>query len=147
MKKVIKGRVYDTETAKRVGYWDNGYRSNDFAYATEQLYRKKTGEFFQYCWGGAKSKYGEWHGNEGGPGELIKPFDEEQAKEWAEEYLDGDDYMAIFGDPEANARSTCAFSMPERVQGGLKAASEVTGKSMSAIVEEAVESWLKDNAR
>ena len=145
MKKVICGKVYDSETAKRVGYWDNGYSSNDFAYATEQLYRKKTGEFFLYCWGGANSTYGEWHGNNGGAGELIKPFKEEQAKAWAEKHLDGDEYMAIFGDPEANARSTCAFSMSEHVQNSLKASSESTGKSMSAIVEAAVEEWLSKN--
>ena len=142
MKKVISGKVYDTDTAKRVGFWGNGYNTTDFRRVEEQLYQKKTGEFFLYCWGGARSKYGKWHGNEGGSGELIKPFDEEQAKEWAETCLDGDSYMAIFGDPEANSRSTCAFSMSERVKNSLKAASESTGKSMSSIVEAAMAEWL-----
>lgn len=35
MKKIIDGKKYDTETAKLVGEWTNGYSYNDFHYCTE----------------------------------------------------------------------------------------------------------------
>ena len=32
MKKIINGRLYDTETAKLIGSWSNGFSSSDFHY-------------------------------------------------------------------------------------------------------------------
>lgn len=101
MKKVIKGKVYDTETAQRLAeYAPNPYRS-DFHYFCETLYRKKTGTFFLHGEGNAASKYAiscgqhEWCG-----GEKIIPLTYAEAQAWAEEHLDGDEYIEIFGDPE-----------------------------------------------
>ena len=99
MKKVINNRLYNTETATCVGTFDNGYEDNDFKAVTEQLYRKKTGEFFLYGWGGAMTNYAERCGsNSWGSGEAINPLSIEQAKEWAEEHLSGDKYIEIFGE-------------------------------------------------
>ena len=53
MKKIINGRKYDTETAKEIGYWSNGYPCSDFNHCEETLYLKKTGEYFLYGEGGA----------------------------------------------------------------------------------------------
>ena len=38
MKKIINGRKYDTETAKEIGYWSNGYPCSDFNHCNETLY-------------------------------------------------------------------------------------------------------------
>ncbi len=47
MKKIINGKRYDTETAKLIG--SDGYSNpSDFNYWSEDLYQKKTGEFFLY---------------------------------------------------------------------------------------------------
>ena len=46
MKKIIRGRQYDTDTAQRIGSWDNGLSGTDLEYTSETLYRKRTGEFF-----------------------------------------------------------------------------------------------------
>ena len=46
MKKIINGRLYNTESAKKVGYYNNGRIYNDFSFFEETLYRKRTGEFF-----------------------------------------------------------------------------------------------------
>lgn len=101
MIKIINGKKYDTETAKMVGSWDNGYPTNDFHYCSETLYLKKTGEFFLFGDGGAMSKYSESCGtnNRCGSCEII-PFTEDEAKEWAEELLTGEEYIEIFGDVE-----------------------------------------------
>lgn len=100
MKKIIKNKVYDTRTAQKVGDWDNGYYTNDFNYCAETLYQKKTGEFFLHGEGHALSKYAGHSGNSSGWGERIIPLTYDEAHEWAENHLDGDDYIAIFGEPE-----------------------------------------------
>ena len=46
MKKIIENQKYDTETAVKVGSRDNGLSRRDINCNQEDLYRKKTGEFF-----------------------------------------------------------------------------------------------------
>ena len=100
MKRIIKNKLYDTDTAKKLGDWDNGHYTNDFAYCSETLYQKKTGEFFLHGEGHALSKYAGHSGNSSGWGESIIPLSYDEAQEWAKNHLDGDDYIAIFGEPE-----------------------------------------------
>ena len=57
MRKIVDGVAYDTETAARVGGWDNGCYPDDFGYQSEDLYRKSNGEYFLYFEGGARSRY------------------------------------------------------------------------------------------
>ena len=101
MKKIINGKKYDTETAKHVGSWSNGYSYSDFEYAKEKLYKNKTGEFFLYGSGGPASKYCEYiDGNTRSGGCDIIPLTENKAKKWAERHLDADRYEEIFGEVE-----------------------------------------------
>ena len=97
MKKIINGKKYDTNTAKMVG--ETSYSNwGDFEYWYEALYRKKTGEFFLYGEGGAMSRYAQRIGqNTWGGGEQIIPLTLAEAQEWAEKYLDADEYEKIFG--------------------------------------------------
>ena len=41
MKKIINGKKYDTETAKEVGYWNNGYPCSDFNHCEETLRKQE----------------------------------------------------------------------------------------------------------
>ena len=97
MKKIINGKRYDTDTAKFIGHAGYSHPS-DLDYWSENLYVKKTGEFFIHGEGGARSRYGRqtsqnwWSG-----GEKIRPLSLKEAQEWAEKYLDGDKYEEIFG--------------------------------------------------
>lgn len=97
MKKIINGKRYDTETAQLIGSASYSNRT-DFHFWSEELYRKKTGEFFLYCEGGPASKYGRqieqntWSG-----GEQIIPITLAEAQKWAEKYLDADKYEEVFG--------------------------------------------------
>ena len=82
-KKIINNRMYNTETAKQLGYWSNGYTPSDFYFAEETLYQKKTGEYFLAGKGGPESKYREQVGiSEWDNGQNIIPLTMEQAKEW-----------------------------------------------------------------
>lgn len=79
MNKVIRGKRYDTETAKKI-------KREVVAWGVvETLYKKRTGEFFLLH-----------DSNEGG--EWIEVFDTEEAKEWVEEYCSGDTYETLFGE-------------------------------------------------
>jgi hypothetical protein len=101
MKKIINGKMYNTETATELGEFWNGLSASDFRNLSETLYRKKNGEFFLYGQGGAMTKYSHPVGNNmSHGGEEIIPLTEEQAKHWAEEKLDADEYIEIFGEPE-----------------------------------------------
>ena len=106
MKKILSGKVYDTATAKLVGDWDNGHFTNYFEYCSESLYRKKSGEFFIHGQGHALSKYAGHSGSNTGWGEKIIPLTYEAAQKWAEEHLDAEDYIALFGEPEKDDSRT-----------------------------------------
>ena len=46
MKKIIDGKVYNTETADSIGSYWNGYDQSDFHYEELTLYKTKKGSFF-----------------------------------------------------------------------------------------------------
>ena len=101
MKKIINGKKYDTETAKECGIYSNGLPISNFSYVRETLYRKNNGEFFVHGQGGAYTQYGVSCGqNCWGDGEQILPLTINNAMQWAERYLDADEYEAIFGEVE-----------------------------------------------
>ena len=100
MKKIINGVLCNTETAKFIGSWEYSM-PNDLYYCYEALYRTKSGKYFIYGEGGPASKYSRMTGqNSWSSGEAIELLSLEEAREWAEEYLDGDEYIAAFGEPE-----------------------------------------------
>ena len=136
MKKIIKNKVYDTATAKKLGEWDNGHYYNDFAYCGEALYQKKTGEFFIYGEGGALSKYAERCGNDTCGSEVITPVSYDRAREWAEKKLDADEYISIFGEPqEDDSRQSVNISLSAQKAAQLKQAAAKAGMTVSAYVE------------
>jgi hypothetical protein len=100
-KKIIKGKLYNTETATLVGKWDNGYHISDFNYCEERLYRKRTGEYFLIGGGGGLSQCNKgYDDNSWGYGYPITPISEEEAKQCAEDRLSADEYIALFGEVE-----------------------------------------------
>ena len=52
MKKIINGKMYDTDTAKELVSVTNGYCMGDLYYSKTALYQKRTGEYFVYSEGG-----------------------------------------------------------------------------------------------
>jgi hypothetical protein len=97
MRKIINEKMYNTETATKIGNWWNGLGESDFRNVDETLYKKRTGEFFLYGEGGGLSRYASSNGNTRSSGKGIIPLTLEQAKEWGEEYLDCHEYEEAFG--------------------------------------------------
>ncbi len=134
MKKIIQGVLCDTSTAKYLG--SASYLGDrDFAHWSEELYRTKSGKFFLYGEGGPASRYAVTIGqNEWSGGEKIQLLSRETAMKWAEEYLDGDEYIKAFGEPEE--RTTIMISAATKAR--LSDIKAKTGKSFGDIVADAV---------
>lgn len=103
MKKIYtingKDRLYNTETAQELASWTNEYSPSDFNWYGEDLYLKKTGEYFLYGYGGPASPYSKSVGMNSWSGdEEIRPLTYDEAKEWAKNHLEADEYMKLFGE-------------------------------------------------
>lgn len=148
MKKIINGKRYDTETAKRIGYDCSNLLPRDFGYWEETLYVKRTGEFFLYGEGGPMTRYAESLGNNGWTGgEEIIPLTPEKARAWAEEHLGADEYEGIFGEiAEDESRKVVTYSLPVATIEKIKKLSVERGISFSDVVAAAVENLLKAEA-
>lgn len=140
MKKIIDGKRYDTETATKVGEWWNGCSRRDFNFVNEELYQKRTGEFFLYGEGGPSSRYSKSIGNNTWSGdEVIIPLTLEAAQKWAEKNLDGDEYEKIFGEVEEDgSRKVIALSLATSTVEKLRQQAVAKGKTMSGLVEELI---------
>lgn len=98
MNKVIRGKRYNTETAKLVGTWEANEPENSDFCEKEELYQKRSGEFFLIGQGGAQTQYARFSmGGESKPGIELRPIEPEEASDWAEEHLTADEYEALFG--------------------------------------------------
>lgn len=135
MKRIIKGKAYNTETAERVGSWGNGCYTNDFNYCSEDLYRKRTGEFFLHGEGHALSIYASHEGNSSGWGEQIIPLTYQEAQEWAEKHLTGDEYEEIFGEvSEDDSRVSLNLSLTAAEAEIIKRNAAQAGMAVSAYI-------------
>lgn len=139
MKKVINGALYNTDTAQELGSTEPaGCSKRDFNYFRETLYRTKSGKYFLHGEGHGNSRYGVWHGNDGGWGEKIMPMTLEEAMEWAERNLSGEEYIKIFGEPEeaSGNKVPLNLSVSAEFKSLLTKLREETGKSISQIIED-----------
>lgn len=133
MNKVIDGKRYDTSTAKIVASWDN--EETGFSLISENLHRKRTGEYFLHGSGGANTKYAEYSYGSWKRGEEIIPLSEKEAKEWAESHLDADEYESVFGKIEEGTKKIVTFSLTEKAIESLRTMARETNTSMSEFIE------------
>ena len=139
MKKIINGKIYDTEKAKAVGAWSNGGTWRDFDHREETLYRKKTGEFFLHGEGGPATNYAERIDNAWSSGERIMPTSFSEARAWAEKHLDGDEYEEIFGAvAEDESRVQVCYSLSAAAVETIKRRAAELGISASAYIEQLI---------
>ena len=143
MKKIIKGKLYDTDTAKRVGSACGG---DGFSSWAEDLYQKRTGEFFLFGQGGPATKYAEYvdGNNVWSNGSKIIPLNVEAARQWAEKHLDADEYGEIFGMPSEDAEPVALnIQLDAALMAKLRARAAEDGKSLTATVAALLEKGLE----
>lgn len=137
MKKIISGKVYDTDTAKELGSFRSPGGPGDFSHYEETLYRKKTGEFFLYGIGGPMSRYAKADGlNSWSGGDRIMPMSFAEAREWAENNLGTEDYEEIFGEvTEDDSRVQVCYSLSAAAVETIRRRAAEAGISASAYIE------------
>ena len=136
MKKIINGRRYDTETAKKLGYWDNKLYE-DLNFCSETLYQKSNGEYFLHCEGGANTRYARSiDSNSWAPGEAIRPLTPQAAAEWGEAHLAVDEYESVFGVPEDDSdKKTVSIRLTSKADAILYRLAAEWDVSRSEVVE------------
>ena len=100
MKKIINGKLYNTETASHIATVENGCLPGDFDYAAESIYIKKTGEWFLEGYGGPMSYYWDPEDYYWPSGSNIVPLTNKAAKNWLVDNDFVDEYIKYFGEPE-----------------------------------------------
>lgn len=121
MKKIIRGRKYDTETARKVGCKTEQAQYGDVDYA---LYRKRTGEYFVHA------EY-DYPYDDGCP-DYIKPLSADEANEWAQEHLNADVYDAEFGEiVDDDETISASINLPRKTYDKLRRLAVDAGEPMS----------------
>lgn len=82
MKKIIAGKLYDTEKAECIAGEDISL--HNFYSTRESLYRTTKGTWLLHGESSAGGKYSKWTENSCGCGEGLKLMSKEEVLEWAE---------------------------------------------------------------
>lgn len=140
MKWIIDGRMYNTESAKELGYYASGSDRTNFSFYEQWLYQKRNGEFFLHCSGGSLSPYARSIGRDHwAGGDQIIPLSYDMAKEWAEKYLSADNYESIFGKVDEGSFYSICCSLSAEAYRKLKILTSKKSQSMGKIIEQLLE--------
>jgi hypothetical protein len=136
MKKVINNKVYDTAKARAVANWENdAYLPNDFHYYEETLYQKKNGQYFIYGSGNGMSPYhttiaGAWTSGEG-----IRPLSFDEARNWASEHMNADDYLTEF-EPDEDEKAILTIKISSKARDIGKQIALEQGTTLTKMIED-----------
>lgn len=119
MNKLIKGRRYDTTTAKSIATCEKG--------GYTELFRKRGGEYFLVYWTVPKNN--------------INPIDYDEAKEFAKANLDPDAYEKAFG-TVGEKKVYTSVSLPPELLLKLNNAAAERNKSKSDILAKLIQRYL-----
>ena len=88
MKKVIAGKLYDTDRAQVIHNWSNGSDRGNFHTMEETLYKTKSGAFFVWGEGHGLTKWASHSdcGRMSGWGSDVVALNEAEALKWCEEH-------------------------------------------------------------
>ncbi len=145
MKKIIKGKLYNTDTATFVAEHEKHARSS-FSWYHEALYLKKTGEYFLWGEGHAASPYNTACPDGGSdPGEAIRPISYVEAREWAEKHMTADEYIHLFGEPEEDESKTkLTLHIRRDLVNKIKQLAAKSSKTISEYIEDMISECIED---
>lgn len=139
MNKVINGHMYNTETAKLLGTNESNCGMNDFRWFEEELYRTKAGYFFLHGEGGPLTRYAEpAYGGGWTSGERIIPMSEAEARKWAEDVFDGEEYEKVFGEVDEET-ALLTIRAPQTVIDAFNAKKAESGKTSGELLKSLLE--------
>ena len=134
MEKIINGKRYNTETAELIAEREENVGSFDHIH--EELYRKRTGEFFISGEGGARTAYARRiEQNTWTNGCALVPITDEEAKAWLEKYADAETYERCFAvDEEDDRLVRLSVDITQEDSEKLRAYARRGGKSVADVV-------------
>lgn len=128
---IIKGRKYNTDTARKVDYVVFNSEVNEYHEA--HLYCKRTGEYFLY------EDFGRC-------GERITPLTQQEANMWAQENLEVDSYEAEFGEiTEDDSSVAMTLNLPRAAYDKLKRLALKSGEPVSKYLSKIIKN-IKEGA-
>lgn len=138
MKRIIKKKVYDTDTAALVASvpHPNCYDSTGQT-CVQELYRKKNGEFFLFIKGPRSDAVhnicieNEPHDKWGNI--FVLPYD--KAREWGEQELTAEQWLKIFEPDEDEGKAQIHVYLSKKVINKLKKTAQMQGVTLSAVIE------------
>lgn len=139
MKKIINGKVYDTDKARCIGGISRNLSDSLYGWS-EDLYVKRTGEYFLHGDGGPSSKYGRQTGvNSWSGSSEIKPLTYAEARSWAQANLDPEEFEQAFGaivddDTTSHLHLTISASSAETA----RRAASLAGVPLSVYIEQLI---------
>lgn len=95
-RKLIKGIQYDIDSATEIAEISSPKDDQTDSFM-ERLYRKRSGEYFVYGVGGARTRYAKRDGASWTAGWDIIPQSYEDARKWAKSNLSWRRYQDLFG--------------------------------------------------
>ena len=100
MRKIVRGKRYDTESARLVGEYENSLPVTDFHHVWMGLYcTPRSGQYFLAGKGGPMTRFAQSTGqNQWSGGSDIIPMTREEAFSWAQENLNTEVVEDEFGD-------------------------------------------------
>lgn len=138
MEKMVHNRRYNTDTSDLLGSWTNNSQEES-SYFVEELYQKRSGEYFLYGKGGSKSRFAKQVGSQWLSGEKFIPLTWDEAKAWSEKHLSPEEYEMHFGDiTMTDERQTFAVYISTGTIQQIRRSCAKSGKSMSAYIENLV---------
>jgi len=79
MKKIIDGKLYNTETAKLIAEHNNGKNRGDYNVIEEKLYLTRKGQWFHHIFGGANTLFAKMSKLFSAEGEKIVLLTQQEA--------------------------------------------------------------------
>ncbi len=146
MKAIINGRRYDTDAAQKLGTF-NANEDDRLTWVTEELYQKRTGEFFLAGEGGAMSRYAartNWNHWKGGA--CIIPLEREEARQWAEQHLSADAYAQLFEViPDDDAKPEALHvQLPPSLMAQVRRKAHERGLTLRDVVTQALTAYVAE---
>lgn len=138
MKKIIKKKVYDTDTATLVASvpHPNCYDSTGQS-CVQELYLKKNGEFFMRLQGAHSDAVHniriEDEPHDKGRNIYVLPYD--KAREWGEQELTAERWLELFEPVEDDSKAQIHVYLSKTVISKLKKTAQMQGVTLSALIE------------
>lgn len=138
MKKIIKKKVYDTDTATLVASvpHPNCYDSTGQT-CEQELYLKKNGEYFMFLKGSRSDAVHniriEDEPHDKGKNIYVLPYD--KARKWGEQELTAEQWLELFEPVEEDGKAQIHVYLSKRVINKLKKTAQMQGVTLGAVIE------------